>query len=146
MDRRFFIKNSCIACLSATALGEVFISCKTNHLATSKLSKDGILVDVKAFELNEKGKYHSYIVVRNEDLLFPICVYRFSENDYSALWMQCAHQGAELNVSGDFLQCPAHGSEYDSKGNVTNGPADRNLRSFPVKVNKTEIFIDLRKV
>jgi Rieske Fe-S protein len=103
------------------------------------------VVDIKAFELKEKGRYRSYVVVRNDALLFPICVYRFSEKEYTALWMHCAHQGAELNASGDFLQCPAHGSEFDSKGRVTNGPADRNLRSFPVKVNETEIFIDLRK-
>jgi Rieske Fe-S protein len=145
MDRRHFIKGTCTACFGATAIMEIFSSCKTSQSATGKLNKDGIAVDVKAFELKEKGKYRSYVVVRNDALLFPICVYRFSEKEYTALWMQCAHQGAELNASGDFLQCPAHGSEFDNKGRVTNGPADRNLRSFPVKVNETEIFIDLRK-
>lgn len=145
MDRRRFIKDSCIACIGAAALGETFSSCKVSQSVTGKLNKDGLLIDAKVFELGEKDKFRSYIVIRNEALLYPICIYRFSENDYSALWMKCSHQGAELNVSGDFLQCPAHGSEYNNKGNVTGGPADRNLRSFPVKVNKTELFIDLRK-
>jgi len=59
--------------------------------------------------------------------------------------MQCSHQGAELQASGDFLQCPAHGSEFDKKGVVTNGPANNNLRTFPVRANANELFIDLRK-
>ena len=50
--------------------------------------------------------------------------------------MQCTHQGAELQASGDMLQCPAHGSEFNNKGTVTNGPADTDLRTFPVTVNQ----------
>ena len=103
-------------------------------------------MDAKEFVLNEKGKYRLYVVVRNDSLLFPICVYRFSDNDYSAIWMQCAHQGAELNAAGDYLQCPAHGSEYDNRGKMTNGPADKDLRTFPVTIDNNQLFIDLRKV
>jgi Rieske Fe-S protein len=121
-------------------------SCAATKFASGKLTKDGILIDTKEFALKEKDKYRLYIVVRNDSLLFPICVYRFTETDYSAVWMQCAHQGAELNVAGDYLQCPAHGSEYDNRGRVTNGPADRDLRTFPVAINNNQLFIDLRKV
>jgi len=101
---------------------------------------------MQEFVINGSDKHRLYIVVRNEELVFPICVYRFSDQDYSAIWMQCAHQGAELNVAGDYLQCPAHGSEYDNRGKVTNGPADRNLRTFPVTINNNQLFIDLRKI
>lgn len=90
--------------------------------------------------------YRSFIIIRNDTLQYPVCVYRFSEQEYSALWMRCSHQGTELQASGDYLQCPAHGSEFNNKGDVTNGPADTNLRTFPVFVNETELFIDLRKV
>ena len=97
--------------------------------------------------MTKKGKasYRAFIIVRNEALQYPICVFRFNENEYSALWMQCTHQGAELQASGDFLQCTAHGSEFSNTGKVTNGPADKDLRTFPVTVNKNELFIDLRK-
>lgn len=146
MDRKEFIIKSCTACIGATALSTILSSCTATKFANGKLTKDGISMDVKEFVLNEKGKYRLYVVVRNDSLLFPICVYRFSNNDYSAIWMQCAHQGAELNVAGDYLQCPAHGSEYDNRGKVTNGPADRDLRTFPVTINNNQLFIDLRKV
>lgn len=146
MDRKEFIVKSCTACFGATALSTLLSSCAATQFATGKLTKDGIVIDKKEFVSREKDKYHSYIVVRNETLLFPICLYRFSDTDYAAIWMQCAHQGAELNVAGDYLQCPAHGSEYSNRGKVTNGPADRDLRTFPVTVNNNQLYIDLRKV
>lgn len=145
MNRKEFILKSCSACIGASAL-TFLSSCAATKFASGKLTKDGILVDTKEFALKEKDKYRLYIVVRNDSLLFPICVYRFTDTDYSAVWMQCAHQGAELNVAGDYLQCPAHGSEYDNRGRVTNGPADRDLRTFPVTINNNQLFIDLRKV
>lgn len=146
MNRKEFIVKSCAACIGVAALSTIVSSCAATQFANGKLTKDGILIDVKEFALKEKDKYRLYIVVRNEELLFPICVYRFSDTDYAALWMQCSHQGAELNVAGDYLQCPAHGSEYSNRGKVTNGPADRDLRTFPVTLNNNQIFIDLRKV
>ena len=145
MDRKEFLIKSCTACLGVTLLSGLLTSCKSTRFATGKITNDGILVDKAEFSLKGEEKYRSYIVVRNDALLFPICLYRFSENEYSALWMQCAHQGAELNVVGDSLQCPAHGSEYSNRGKVTNGPADRDLRVFPVTVNNDHLFIDLRK-
>ncbi len=146
MNRKEFIIKSCTACISATTLSTIVSSCAATQFVNGKLTKDGILIDVNEFALKEKDKYRLYIVVRNEELVFPICVYRFSDTDYAALWMQCAHQGAELNVAGDYLQCPAHGSEYSNRGKVTNGPADRDLRTFPVTLNNNQIFIYLRKV
>ena len=146
MNRKEFIVKSCAACIGATALSTILSSCAATKFVNSKLFKDFILMNEKEFVLNEKGKYRLYVVVRNDSLLFPICVYRFSDNDYSAIWMQCAHQGAELNVAGDYLQCPAHGSEYDNRGKMTNGPADKDLRTFPVTIDNNQLFIDLRKV
>ena len=148
MDRRKFIKNSCTACLTATALGAALSSCTPTKFISGKLGKDGLTVDTDEFILKQNGKqsFRPYIIVRNEALQYPICVYRMSETSYSALWMRCTHQGAELQVSGDYLQCTAHGSEFDNKGTVKNGPADRNLRNFPVSISGKELFIDLRAV
>ena len=145
MNRRHFIKNSCVACMGAVAASGFLSACSTTRYVPGKIEKDGISVDPQEFVLKDKGKYRSYIVIRNDALLFPICLYRLSETDYSALWMQCSHQGAELAVSGDKLQCPAHGSEYSNRGKVTGGPADRDIRSFPVSIIDNQVFIDLRK-
>ena len=90
--------------------------------------------------------YKKYIVVNNDKLKFPICVYRLDAQNYSALWLQCSHQGAELQVFGDKLQCPAHGSEFNNKGSVTGGPANANLRRFPVTVENNQLKISLKAV
>ncbi len=147
MKRREFIINSCNACLSVGTVAGLLASCKATKYISGRLNNDGLLIAAEDFTITQDGKtsYRSYIVVRNEELKFPICVYRFSDNDYAALWMQCAHQGAEVQVSGSHLQCPAHGSEYDNRGRVTNGPATRDLKTFPVNVTGNQIFIDLRK-
>ena len=147
MNRRNFIKNGCAACLSVSALSLAVSSCATLTNTTGKIVSDGLAISIEDFKIPGKrdGAYRSFLVVRNEALKYPICIYRFNENEYTALWMKCAHQGAELQASGDYLQCPAHGSEFNNKGKVTNGPASSNLRTFPVTVNDNEIFIDLRK-
>lgn len=147
MNRKDFIINSCAVCLSATAISSLFSSCTATKYISGKLGKDGLTVSKDEFKINQKENtaYRSFVIIRNDALQYPVCVYRFSDQEYSALWMRCTHQGSELQASGDFLQCPAHGSEFTNRGKVTNGPADSGLRTFPVTVTDKELFIDLRK-
>jgi len=147
MDRREFIKNSCTACLSLTVLSSLAVSCSATKYVSGVIVENGINVSKNDFAVKQKGgtAYSSFIIVRNEALQYPICIYRFNEDEYSALWMKCTHQGAELQASGDVLQCAAHGSEFNNRGMVRNGPAISNLRTFPVTVSQDQVFIDLRK-
>jgi Rieske Fe-S protein len=147
MNRRDFIVNSCAACLGATAVSGLLASCASTRYTNGTIGKDGLTVSADEFKIKKQGKtnYRPFIIVRNESLQYPIYVYRFGETEYTAVWMRCSHQGAELQASGDQLQCSAHGSEFSNKGKVTNGPADKDLRTFPVTVNNNELFIDLRK-
>jgi Rieske Fe-S protein len=146
MNRKDFIVNACGACLAMVGFSGLLSSCRSTKYITGTLGTDGLTVSVNEFKITQKGKaaYRSFIIILNEALQYPVCLYRFNTTEYSALWMRCTHQGTELQASGDFLQCPAHGSEFNNKGVVTNGPASHNLRSFPVTVNNNELFIDLR--
>jgi len=143
MDRKTFIKASCLACTSISFLGTILESCTTVKYAGGELNENGMLLDLKEFE-TKKG-YRSYVIARHDNLQYPICVYRINETQYNALLMQCTHQGAELQVSGDQLTCPAHGSEFDKWGKVLQSPAPADLRSFPVTIRSDRLFIDLRK-
>jgi Rieske Fe-S protein len=147
MNRRDFLVNSCSACLGAVAATSIFSSCTTTRYISGNIVKDGLTVSTDEFKLEQKGSiaYRSFIIVRNDALQYPICIYRFNDQEYTAIWMKCSHQGSELQASGDVLQCPAHGSEFNNKGKVTNGPADRDLRTFSVTVSNNELFLDLRK-
>lgn len=144
MDRKNFIKASCIACTSFGLLNTVLQSCTTVKYATGNMSENGLLVDLKEFT-NGKDSYSPYVIVRHDDLQYPICVYHIKDDAYSALLLCCTHQGAELQVAGEQLTCPAHGSEFNKQGKVMQGPASADLRSFPVTVVNKQLFIDLRK-
>lgn len=147
MHRRKFLKQGCSACLAFAALPLVMDSCVTLSNATGTMTDKGLVLKPDDFILKagSNTSYRSSLVVRNTRLKYPIYVYRISETEYTAVWMQCSHQGTELQAAGDQLHCPAHGSEFSSKGIVTAGPADVNLRSFPVRVSNNQIFIDLQK-
>lgn len=143
MDRKTFIKNGCIACLGIAAGASVLQSCAGTKYAASSLADNGILLPLSEFET----KHHTprpYVVVQQDELQYPICVYRIDAAKYTALLMSCSHQGAELQASGDQLTCPAHGSEFDKYGNATQLPATAPLRTFPVSVINDQLFIDLR--
>ena len=147
MNRKEFLVKSCTAYVAAAGMSSLFNSCTPTRYISGMLGKDGLTINKNDFRLSQKDNaaYRSFIIIRNDALQYPICVYRFSDEQYSALWMKCTHQGTELNASGEFLQCPAHGSEFNSNGKVRSGPADTDLRTFPVVVSNNELFIDLRK-
>lgn len=148
MNRREFLVNTCGACFATAGISGVLASCQSTRYINGTLGSDGLTVNPDEFKLSPKGRtaYRSFIIIRNDALQYPICLYRFGETEYSAMWMRCTHQGAELQASGDRLQCPAHGSEFSNHGRVTNGPADKNLRTFPVSIINNQLFIDLRAI
>ncbi len=146
MNRRKFIATSCLSCLSG-GLVIAFEGCGTaSKLISADISGSDMLVQLSDFEQKKAGKkeFRKYLVVQNDRLKYPICVYRFSATQYEALWMRCTHQGTELQVFGDTMQCPAHGSEFNNHGQVINGPAATELRTFPVTISDNLLRISLK--
>lgn len=144
MDRKEFIKTCGFACFGASAATVLLQSCVSSKNVTASISGENIIVPKSDFA--NKGEYLKYVIVTNEKLHYPIYVFRFSETDYSALLLQCTHQGNELNAFGEKLVCSAHGSEFNNRGQVTNGPAIRSLRSFPIQLESKNILISLKRV
>jgi Rieske Fe-S protein len=146
MNRKEFIKTCGYACLGTSAFATLLQSCAGSKLISAEILGDDIIVPISDFQLSKGNEvtYNKYVVIQNDLLQFPIYVYRFSESDYTALYMQCTHQGNELSAYGDKLVCSAHGSEFDNKGNVTKSPADSSLRSFPIKIGNEFLKISLK--
>lgn len=145
MNRREFAKQTCIGCLGGGLLSAVLAGCQSTHYVNATVESKGLSIPKSEFTYFKKEKpfARQFIIVNHGKLEFPIYLYRISDNEYSALWMKCTHQGSELQAAGDHLYCSSHGSEFDKKGNVNQGPAETNLRSFPVSVNDDKIIIDL---
>lgn len=148
MDRKNFIRTCGFACVSSIGLASVLQGCRTTRILSGKIINDDLVVPVSDFGTKNKQVtgFKKYIIVQNEILQYPICIYRLNENEFTALWMRCTHQGTELQVFGDKLQCPAHGSEFNNAGAVQNGPADVRLRTFPVTIVNNELRISLKAV
>lgn len=145
MQRREFTK-ACIACLAGASIVPVLAGCQSAYYTTGNLETNGISIPKSDFTYLKKDQpmLRDYVIVRNDAMEFPIYVYRFSDNEFSAMLMKCSHQGNELQASGDHLHCSAHGSEFNNRGMVEQGPAEENLRTFKVTSESTKIFIDLR--
>lgn len=146
MDRKEFLKTCGFGCLAGITAATFLQSCSSSRVLEKEIVDSDILVPLTDFEIknSKTTKYKKYVIIQNEKLQYTICVYRFDTNNYSALLMQCTHQGTELQVFGDKLQCAAHGSEFSNRGNVENGPADRNLRNFPITIDNNTLKISLK--
>lgn len=149
MNRKEFITKCTYACMDGLLVPSLLQSCSSLNLiqtneVDAKIEGSDLLVPLASFGDNENKKL--YIVARHPDLRYPICVYRFSETEYTALLMACTHQGTELQVFGEKLECPAHGSEFNNQGAVENGPAEESLRSFPIQIEAEVLKISLKAV
>ena len=145
LNRKDFIRNTCIACIGGLTVGGMLEGCESTRIMHSQIEGSGLQVPLTFFEIvhGKKVRYKKYVLVQNEQLQFPICIFRLSATEYSALYMRCSHQGAELQVFGDMLQCPAHGSEFTHTGEVRTPPATESLRRFPVTLENNMLKVNL---
>ncbi|MDO9001028.1 MAG: Rieske (2Fe-2S) protein [Bacteroidota bacterium] len=145
MERRNFIKQCGLLGASCLGLSLLFESCSSTHYIQGIADNNRLQINKSDFILlkNDKTTFRKCIIAKLENSDYPIVVYRFSENNFSALLLRCTHQGNELNVNGDLLTCSAHGSEFSNKGDVIQGPAEQKLKSFPVTTDEKNIYIQL---
>lgn len=141
MERRDFIKNCTAVCASGLGLALLMQGCGSVHYANSSVQTNKIKISKSEFIDPKKGE-RKFVVVRNERLQFPVCLYKKAEN-YSALYMQCSHQGCELQPNKTSLVCPCHGSEFSTEGKVLSPPADKDLKQFKVITDNENIYIEI---
>ena len=60
---------------------------------------------------------------------------------------RCTHAGAPLaegTLDGEVLTCPWHGSQFRiTNGVVLKGPAEKELKAYPVTVRDNFIFVEI---
>ncbi|MEQ9403764.1 MAG: Rieske (2Fe-2S) protein [Cyclobacteriaceae bacterium] len=144
MRRKEFIRTCGFGCIGLLTGSSLLHGCASTKYINAPINGSFLEIPVSAFSTDEEGnEYRQFVIVQNDQLQYPISVFRINRDSYQALYMRCTHQGTELQIFGDRLQCPAHGSEFKSNGEVQNGPADTNLRSFPITIQNNLLKIDL---
>jgi hypothetical protein len=148
MNRRKFIQTSCTACVSATALVGILSSCKATKYISGKLGADGLFVNTDEFKVSKKGVagFLPFIIVRNDALQYRFVYIALTIQNIVPYGCNVLTRERSYRLQANFCSVLRMAVDFGNNGKITNGPADRDLRAFPVTVTKNELFIDLRKV
>lgn len=69
------------------------------------------------------------------------------EGAFYAIGNACTHRAGPLGegaLSGDTVACPWYGAQFNVKtGAVTSSPARAGVRSFPVKIEGTDVLVEV---
>ena len=138
--RRKFIKLASSGVAGGMIAGSI-IGCATATVYQGSLNRNTLEFPLSDFNENIGNNYG--LLVTAFELNDAIILIKDAEGEFLALSARCTHQGCQVKVKKQSFNCSCHGSTYDGVGNVTRGPAQKRLRSFPVKILDGIIIIDL---
>ena len=95
------------------------------------------------YQRGEQQARRDYLLLKPEQLPFPVCVYENKPESFTSLYLECTHSGCEVRPQHNHLVCPCHGSEFSTSGQVLNPPAEHNLRTFVTTSDSENIYIQL---
>ena len=140
-SRRQFIRTAC-GTASAAVCGGVSLTmtgCSTVSSMTPEIRDGGLSVPVSV--LSEVAS-----VILRRGLRPPIVIHRNEAGNYTALLLRCTHKACRPEVFEYSLDCPCHGSQFDFDGRVLSGPAEKGLKTFPIREDgKGNLFIALEQ-
>ncbi len=140
MKRREFIKQSCFACiaLGSGVIATSLASCSTLPIIKSTLEGDRIHFDPAAFTPEV-----TILLLRTNKLDHDVLVIKNGDNNYTAIYMLCTHSQFDLSCNKKQIFCTFHGAEFDFNGKVIKGPAQKNLKKFPVISEDGKLFVHI---
>lgn len=144
MDRRKFIKNSCLTCLGSMGIMTLLDSCSGPKYISQFEKKENHFVVKKTEFIQVKNGISTqlpFVLIKTDSFPFPIALYKMNKEDYKALFLQCTHQGCELTPFEHMIVCPCHGAEFTIEGDVSQGPAETQLTSFKTTNDHENIYI-----
>ena len=142
MERRDFIKKSCVACGMIALVGVLPItmleSCMTLPMLRTTSANNNVVISKTKLAPEKK-----IFVLRNDDLQYDVLLVKNADNTYYAMYMQCTHNDNPVQANDKGLFCTAHGSTFDLEGKVTNGPATQALKKYAVSEDGDNLTIHI---
>lgn len=127
LDRRQFVELTVSAALSCAGLGCASMVTHRVPLTDGSVRLDPVLYP----DLSGAG---GSLRIQPAGGDTPLYVLALDDGGYAAVSPICTHRGCTVEVQRSALVCPCHGSEYTRGGTVVQGPAERDLRTYPVRV------------
>ena len=145
MERRKAIKLCCYSAISIPTIGFGLQSCAGIYYASPSRNEKRLTVSLSEFTYVKKEKIvdRNFVLLDVDELNFPICLHKQSNDTYIASLLRCTHRSCELNVGGGIYSCPCHGSEFSIAGKVLEGPAIEDLVTFKTETDHENIYVYL---
>ena len=140
MDRRDFIRSSCLGCTGLALGGSILSLAGCASLPMVKVESDGRSF---TFPLSAFGE-GTHVIARNRDLSYDVLVVKLPSGDFRGLYLQCTHHDQPLSATATDLHCTAHGSRFAMDGSVLEGPASKPLRMFPVQLTGEQLRVQFK--
>ncbi|GJQ21273.1 MAG: cytochrome b6 [Bacteroidia bacterium] len=132
LGRRRFLRQAGIAA-GSLALGGMHFACATMGVPMKQVDVQGSLIrfDTGIPELQKAG---DAVALDSMFLEYPILLIRGENGSLIALSSGCTHLGCTVRKEPALLRCPCHDSAFNLKGEVLNGPAEKPLREYVVRM------------
>ena len=130
-SRRTFLGTLLAACLTGVGL-----LLRAGAAAAKKVSIDLS----KLSGLKEVGG-SAIVSIKKKKILFI----RTSEDRIAALKPECTHQKSAVQYKKKWgeIRCSCHGSRFTTSGKVQNGPAEKDLKSYPTKIEDGKVIVTI---
>ncbi|MEN9698868.1 MAG: hypothetical protein RLZZ301_66 [Bacteroidota bacterium] len=141
MERREFIKNTCVLCGALVGIGVLNTSLSgCAPLPVFNLPQATGTIQIEATQISAESPV---LLLKHPEFEYDIALVRLSAQHYKALKLECTHQPNPLVPTKTGFQCSVHGSSFALNGQVTQAPALRPLKQFPIEVQGTMLLIAL---
>jgi Rieske Fe-S protein len=131
ITRRTFVGTLLAACLAGAGwlLRAGSAAAKTVAIDLSKLAG-----------LKEVGGSAIVSIKKKKILLI-----RTSKDAIVALKPECTHQNCAVQYKKKWgqVRCTCHGSRFSTSGKVLNGPADKDLGTYPTKIEDGKLVVKI---
>jgi len=139
MDRRDFLRSSCLGC-AGLAFGVGVLSLTgCASLPLVKVVSDGRTLSIPLTAFAEGTQ----VIARASKLSYDVLVMKLPNGDLRSLYLRCTHEDQPLTATATGLHCPSHGSRFALDGSVEEGPATKPIRPFPVHREGEFVIIEL---